>query len=144
MSTADLDGLYQQLILDHARTPHGYGLVADATGRSSQVNPLCGDEVTITVVVENDTVAGLGWEGRGCAISQASASLFAGLIEGRSVADTTELIAEFRVALHSRGQIELDEARFGDAVALSGVSRYLARIKCAMLPCVALEAALAG
>lgn len=140
---SDLRHLYQELILDHSRSPHGYGLTTDSPLRSHQVNPTCGDEITLAVVHDGTTVTAVQWEGQGCAISQASASLLATLLEGRPLADVGPLVAEFREAIQSRGTIELDEERFGDAIALNGVSKYVARVKCAMLAWVALEDALA-
>lgn len=139
---SDLRHLYQELILDHSRSPHGYGLTTDSPLRSHQVNPTCGDEITLAVIHDATTVAAVQWEGQGCAISQASASLLATLLEGRPLADVEPLVAEFREAMQSRGTIELDEERFGDAIALNGVSKYVARVKCAMLAWVALEDAL--
>lgn len=141
---SDLDGLYQQLILDHAKNPHGRVPLESPTGQSHQVNPTCGDEVTLSIRVENGVIEAVGWEGHGCSISQASASLLATLLDAVPVATAQELLEEFRAAMRSRGQIELDEDRFGDAIALNGVSKYVARVKCAMLPWVALEHALAG
>lgn len=143
MSTEDLQGLYQQLILDHAKNPHGRALLESPTAQSHQVNPTCGDEVTLTVRIVDGVIEAVGWEGHGCSISQASASLLATLIHAIPVDDATALLEEFRTAMRSRGQVELDEDRFGDAIALNGVSRYVARVKCAMLPWVALEHALA-
>jgi nitrogen fixation NifU-like protein len=143
MSADDLSSLYQQLILDHAKSPHGRVVLESPTASSHQLNPTCGDEVTLSIEVRGDVIAGVGWEGHGCTISQASASLLATLIEGVPVTDAESLLAEFRTAMRSRGEIELDEERFGDAIALNGVSRYIARVKCAMLPWVALEHALA-
>ena len=141
---SDLDGLYQQLILDHAKNPHGRVKLESPTGESHQVNPTCGDEVTLTLRVENGVIEAIGWDGHGCSISQASASLLATLVDTLPVAEAESLLEEFRAAMRSRGQVELDEERFGDAIALNGVSKYVARVKCAMLPWVALEHALAG
>ncbi|MGD6980607.1 MULTISPECIES: Fe-S cluster assembly sulfur transfer protein SufU [Citricoccus] len=144
MSAADLQGLYQELILDHAKTPSGTGLMESADGQSHQLNPTCGDEITLQVHLgEGDAVAHLRWEGHGCAISQASASLLSELAEGLSTAELTERIDAFRTAMQSRGKIQPSEELFGDAVALGGVSRYVARVKCAMLAWVAAEDALA-
>ena len=142
MTTGDLQSLYQQLILDHSRSPHAKGVLAEPTASSHQVNPTCGDEVTLTVDIRDDRVAAIGWDGHGCSISQASASLLATLIDGKELEDVGRYIEEFRTAMRSRGEIELDEERFGDAIAPNGVSRYIARVKCAMLPWVALEDAL--
>lgn len=141
-----LESLYQELILDHSKNPHGQGLAdqADATGaaESHQHNPMCGDDITLRVRVDGDDVRDVTWEGSGCSISQASASMLSDLAAGLSREETAELITGFREALRSRGKIELDIDDYGDAAALSGVSKFSARVKCAMLAWVALEDAL--
>ncbi|KQR49010.1 nitrogen fixation protein NifU [Microbacterium sp. Leaf161] len=140
---SDLQNLYQELILDHSRTPHGFGLRGEIAAQSHQVNPTCGDEVTLQVHRADDgSIEALAWEGHGCAISQASASLLAELAEGLTVDELEVRIAAFREAMRSRGKIEPDEELLGDAAALGGVSRYVARVKCAMLAWVAVEDAL--
>ncbi|MBN9176787.1 MAG: SUF system NifU family Fe-S cluster assembly protein [Microbacterium sp.] len=151
----ELDALYRELILDHSKHPQHFGL-ADASageasagegriGESYQKNPVCGDEITLRARVDGETIADVTWEGRGCSISQASASMLADLVaeEGLSRAEAVALIEGFREALRSRGQLELDEDVYGDAAALSGVSKFSARVKCAMLAWVALEDAIA-
>ncbi|MEU1971810.1 Fe-S cluster assembly sulfur transfer protein SufU [Microbacterium sp. NPDC019599] len=143
-----LDSLYQELILDHSKRRVGFGLVDEGPGvaTSYQRNPICGDEITLRVRVEGDRVSGVTWEGAGCAISQASASMLASLVaeeNGMPRTEASALVDGFREALRSRGTIELDEETFSDAAALSGVSRYTARVKCAMLAWVAFEDALA-
>ncbi|WP_406246683.1 Fe-S cluster assembly sulfur transfer protein SufU [Microbacterium sp. M] len=143
MSSSDLQNLYQELILDHSRTPHGYGLREEVRSQSHQVNPTCGDEITLQVHrAEDGTIEAIAWEGHGCAISQASASLFAELVEGMPQAEVERRIDVFREAMRSRGKIEPDPDLLGDAAALGGVSRYVARVKCAMLAWVAAEDAL--
>ena len=144
-----LESLYQELILDHSKRPKGKGL-ADEEGRSAtshQRNPICGDEITLRVRVGDDgAVRDVTWEGAGCLISQASASMLAALVaeeDGMPGAEASALIDGFREALRSRGEIPLDEEVFGDAAALSGVSKFTARVKCAMLAWVAFEDALA-
>ncbi|RKE64538.1 MULTISPECIES: Fe-S cluster assembly sulfur transfer protein SufU [Microbacterium] len=143
-----LDSLYQELILDHSKHPVGNPLhdVGDAAHADShQKNPVCGDEITLRVAVDGDRITEVSWEGTGCSISQASASMLASLVEeeiegdGMTRADAVALIERFREALRSRGTIPLDEETFGDAAALSGVSKFSARVKCAMLAWVALE-----
>ncbi|MBN8206474.1 SUF system NifU family Fe-S cluster assembly protein [Microbacterium esteraromaticum] len=143
MASSDLQGMYQELILDHSRTPHGFGLRDAVPSQSHQLNPTCGDEITLQVHTAADgTVEAIAWEGHGCAISQASASLFAELVEGLPVADVEHRIAVFREAMRSRGRIAPDPELLGDAAALGGVSKYVARVKCAMLGWVAAEDAL--
>jgi nitrogen fixation NifU-like protein len=143
-----LDSLYQELILDHSKRRAGFGLAEETVGTSAtshQRNPVCGDEITLRVRVQDDVVLDVTWEGAGCAISQASASMLAALVEedgGMPRADASALIDGFRTAMRSRGTVALDEETFSDASALSGVSRYTARVKCAMLAWVAFEDAL--
>lgn len=141
---SDLQNLYQELVLDHSRTPHGYGLREEIRAQSHQLNPTCGDEVTLQVHRGADgSVEAIAWEGHGCAISQASASMLAELAEGLTVEELEVRIASFREAMRSRGKIQPDEEMLGDAAALGGVSKYVARVKCAMLAWVAAEDALA-
>lgn len=140
-----LDGLYQELILDHSKARDGFGLAPEegAHATSHQKNPICGDEITLRVRVDGDVIRDVTWEGAGCSISQASASMLTGLADGLTREAAATLIGHFREVLRSRGQQELDEDEFGDAAALSGVSKFTARVKCAMLAWVALEDALA-
>ncbi|KZE89623.1 Fe-S cluster assembly sulfur transfer protein SufU [Microbacterium sp. TNHR37B] len=144
---SDLDTLYRELILDHSKHPQHFGLADEdgAHATSHQKNPVCGDEITLRARVATDgqTIRDVTWEGSGCSISQASASMLSDLAVGMSRTEAAELIAGFREALRSRGQIELDEDVYGDAAALTGVSKFSARVKCAMLAWVALEDALA-
>jgi nitrogen fixation protein NifU and related proteins len=143
--SSELETLYQEVILDQSKHPHGRGLQENAAAESHQINPTCGDEVTLQLHLEpgTDRVAAIRWEGHGCIISQASASLFAELATGLTTTELTSRIELFRVAMRSRGTIEPDEELLGDAVALGGVSRYVARVKCAMLAWVAGEQAIA-
>ena len=143
MTSSDLQNLYQQVILDHAREKHGYGLRDDAAASSHQLNPTCGDEVTVGVHPTADgRIAAISWEGQGCSISTASASLLSDLVHDVDRAQLTEAVAAFRELMHSKGALVGDDEVLGDAVALAGVSKYVTRVKCAMLPWVALEDAL--
>ena len=144
-----LDALYQDVILDHSKRRVGFGLAAETEGLASatshQRNPICGDDITLRVRLEGDVVRDVTWEGAGCAISQSSASMLASLIaedDGMPRAEASALVDGFREALRSRGTIPLDEEVYSDAAALSGVSKYTARVKCAMLAWVAFEDAL--
>ncbi|QIG38898.1 SUF system NifU family Fe-S cluster assembly protein [Microbacterium sp. 4R-513] len=143
-----LDALYQELILDHSKRRVGFGLAEEegSTATSHQHNPICGDDITLRVRVDGDTVRDVTWEGAGCAISQSSASMLASLVAedgGMPRAEASALVDGFREALRSRGTVDLDEEVYSDAAALSGVSKYTARVKCAMLAWVAFEDALA-
>lgn len=139
-----LEQLYREVILDHSRRPHHRGLRGGTPAVSHQINPVCGDEITLELHADDDgTLREARWTGSGCAISQASASLLADLVPGLAPEDLRHRIDGFRTALRSRGEIAPDEDEVGDAAALGGVARYPARVKCAMLAWVAAEAALA-
>lgn len=139
-----MEQLYQQLILDHAKTPHGKGLAEGAAAESHQVNPTCGDEVTLRVHLGAQGVEKVSWDGQGCSISQASISVMSELVTGGSVATAEELGETFKALMRTRGAGLDEEAedRLGDATAFTGVARYPARIKCALLGWMALHDAL--
>ena len=158
MTSSDLQQLYQQIILDHAKARHGFsaeplGDLAPASAgqggpraaESHQINTSCGDEVTVRVSVGSasaERIDGLVWRGEGCSISMASASVLSDSVSGVPADEARALLGSFRDMLRSRGTIEPDEEVMGDAAAFAGVSRYPARVKCAMLPWVAFEEAL--
>ncbi len=125
--------MYQEIILDHYRNPHHRGLREPFDTEVHHVNPTCGDEVTLRVKVADGKVADVSYESEGCSISQASASVMADLVIGRSVTDALELGREFLALMQSRGTVEPDEDVLEDAVAFAGVSKYPARVKCALL-----------
>ncbi len=146
--SSGLEQLYQQIILDHARFRHGSPLREHDDGdearygQSHQLNPVCGDELTLRVEMAEGTVVSVSWEGAGCAISMASASVLTDLVQGLTRDAVISRVDAFREVMRSRGRIEADEEVLGDAAAFSGVSRFPARVKCAMLAWVALEEAL--
>lgn len=142
MARDDLKNLYQDLLIDHSRERHGFGLRENASAESHQRNRSCGDELTLRVHVAEGFINAVTWEGQGCSISQASASMLSDLVAGADRDRVTETVAAFRAMLHSRGKDDGDEELLGDAVALSGVSKYPPRVNCAMLAWVALEDAL--
>lgn len=129
----DLDELYQEVILDHYKRPRGAGLREPYEGESHQVNPTCGDEITLRVHVEGDTVADVSYENVGCSISKASASVLYELAKGSTVEDALSRLAEFTELMNSKGRGEADEETLEDAVAFTGVSKYPMRVKCALL-----------
>jgi nitrogen fixation NifU-like protein len=138
--------MYQQIILDHYKNPHHRGLVDPFDAEVHHVNPTCGDEVTLRVELKDGTVAGLGWEGEGCSISQASTSVMSDLVVGRPIDEALALQQKFLELMQSRGNAELtdeDEERLEDAVAFEGVSKYPARVKCALLGWMAMKSAVA-
>jgi nitrogen fixation NifU-like protein len=165
-----LDAMYQQLILEHAKTRSGSDLTAEeaaampnqaGVGQCHQLNPVCGDEITLRLELDvagiqpavaepgkaqsgrvQSTVKGVHWQGDGCAISMASASILSEMSEGVSPQELERMIGHFRELMRSRGRLEPDEEILGDAAALAGVAKYPARVKCAMLAWVAAEDAL--
>jgi nitrogen fixation NifU-like protein len=141
-----MDSMYQQIILDHYKNPHHRGLPESFDAEVHHVNPTCGDEVTVRVKVADGTLADLGWEGEGCSISQASTSVMSELVVGRAIDDALALQTKFLGLMQSQGQAELtdaDEEELEDAIAFEGVSKYPARVKCALLGWMAMKSAVA-
>ena len=138
-----LEELYQEIILEHYKRPHGRGLREPFGGEAHHVNPTCGDEVTIRVSVADSLINDLSYEGMGCSISQASASVLHDLVNGTTVADASRAHDAFVALMGGRGEVEPDEDVLGDAVAFAGVARYPARVKCALLPWMAFKDAAA-
>ncbi len=140
-SGISLDELYRDILLDHYRSPRNRGdLDGRATHTASGANPLCGDELTIELEVEDGRVSEVTFEGRGCSISQASASMMTVYLQGRTVNEALEAVDTFQQMM-LKGQPAPDE--FGDIEALAGVAKFPVRVKCASLPWKTLEQALA-
>ena len=127
-----MDSMYQEIILDHYKHPHGKGL-RDGDAEVHHVNPTCGDEITLRVRLDGDTVADISYESQGCSISQASASVLNDLVVGKSVGEAQQIQEAFLELMQSKGQAEGDEEVLEDAIAFAGVSKYPARVKCALL-----------
>ncbi len=155
---SQLDQLYQQVILDHYREKHGHGVrgpqhtpdraaVADGSlvwAESRQVNPLCGDEITLRVAVDGEgRVHDVAWTAEGCSISQGSTSVLHDLTVDGTAEQARGKVEAFRAMVRSRGTVEPDEDLLGDGVAFAGVGRHANRVKCAMLGWTAFEDALA-
>ena len=128
-----LESMYQEIILDHYKNPHGRGLREPFDAESFQVNPTCGDEVTLRVKLSGDTVEDVSYEGQGCSISQASTSVLTDLVTGRSVAEALSTMDTFVEMIQGRGQVEPNEDVLEDGIAFAGVAKYPARVKCALL-----------
>ncbi|KOX19076.1 Fe-S cluster assembly sulfur transfer protein SufU [Nocardiopsis sp. NRRL B-16309] len=137
-----LDAMYQEIILDHYRNPHHKGLRDPHDAEAHHINPTCGDEVTLRVALtpaegsaldEKAVVSDVSYEGMGCSISQASTSVLTDLLIGQTVAEGMATLDAFTEMMQSRGKGEPDEDVLEDAVAFVGVSKYPARIKCALL-----------
>lgn len=139
---ADLADLYQQVIIDHNRNPRNKKAIADATRVAAGDNPLCGDRITLYVSLDGDTIADVGFQGSGCAISQASASLMTGAVKGKRVADAETLFRGFHAMV--MGEAPADTMLLGKLAAFEGVKQYPSRVKCANLAWHTLHAALSN
>jgi nitrogen fixation protein NifU and related proteins len=135
-----LDALYQEIILDHYKHPHGRGLREPFDGEAHHVNPTCGDEITVRVRADFSDIS---YDGLGCSISQASASVLHELLLGRKPGEVAAVHDAFVELMQGRGRVEPDEDVLGDAVAFAGVAKFPARVKCALLPWMAFKDAAA-
>jgi nitrogen fixation NifU-like protein len=138
-----VDQLYQEIILDHYKHPHGRGLREPYRAEVHHVNPTCGDEVTLRVNLADDRIDDISYDGIGCSISQASASVLHEVVGGLSIEEALARHEAFTTLMAGRGQVEPDEDVLGDAIAFAGVARYPARVKCALLAWMAFKDALA-
>lgn len=136
-----MQDLYQEIILDHYRNPQGRGLREPFEAQVHHVNPTCGDEIDLRLhlsTIDGVTVVDdVSYEGQGCSISQASASVLYDSVVGQPLDEALESMDRFQAMLQSKGEISGDEETMGDAVAFAGVAKYPARVKCALLPWMA-------
>jgi nitrogen fixation NifU-like protein len=138
----NLESMYQEIILDHYKNPHGRGLRDPYDAESFQVNPTCGDEVTLRLTLDGDKVSDVSYEGQGCSISQASTSVLTDLVVGHTVDEALTKMDAFVELMQGRGQVEPDEDVLDDGIAFAGVAKYPARVKCALLGWMAFKDAL--
>lgn len=138
----NLESLYQELILDHYKNPLNKGLSKESDISVHHVNPSCGDEIDLNLQVDSGKVQSVTWDGVGCSISQASTSVMSDLVNGKSYQEASGLIDAFMEVMQSKGNLSGDDQVLGDAVAFAGVSKYPARIKCALLGWMAFKDAL--
>ena len=129
----ELDALYQDVILDHYKNPQNKKLNANFDAQVHHINPSCGDEITLNITLAGDVVESISWDGVGCSISQASVSIMSDLLVGKKIEEAEKILNEFLHLMQSKGSITGNPDVLEDAVALSGVSKYPARIKCALL-----------
>ena len=128
-----LDNLYQEVILDHYKRPQNKNLSLTFDAQVHHVNPSCGDEIDLNITIKDGTVSNISWDGVGCSISQASVSIMSDLLTGKSLDEAYSIFDHFIALMQSKGTITGDETVLEDAIALAGVSKYPARIKCALL-----------
>lgn len=141
--SAQISALYQEMILDHYRRPRNKGELPHAAESVLMKNPLCGDEIGVQVQFDGDKVSDVAFSGRGCSISQASASMMTQLVKGKPVSEIEGLRARFREMVMGDAEAAGDDC-LGSARALGGVSKFPARVKCALLAWNALEGAIAN
>jgi nitrogen fixation NifU-like protein len=140
---SDLQDLYQDVVLDHGKRPRNFREVEGANHRSQGHNPLCGDQLTVTIKLEGDVIRDIGFLGQGCAISRASASLMTGAVKDKTCEEAEQLFEQVH-KLVTEGPAEVDLEALGKLAVLSGVSEFPARVKCASLAWHTLRAALRG
>jgi len=131
MVRLSLDELYKEVILDHYRAPRNKGRLDPHDVALERNNPLCGDEIELFLHFAGDTVAGIAFEGKGCSISQASASMMTEKVKGLSAKEAANLVEQIKALM--AGDSDEDEKTLGDLVSLKGVVKYPVRIKCALL-----------
>jgi nitrogen fixation NifU-like protein len=129
----DLDALYQDIILDHYKNPLHKGLRDPFEAEVHHVNPTCGDEITLRVHLNNGIVEDVSYDSMGCSISQASASVLADLVIGKTVDEAMSIHETFQTLMQGKGKVEPDEDVLEDGIAFAGVAKFPARVKCALL-----------
>ena len=140
----DLRELYQELILEHCKRPRHFGLLAGANCRVEGNNPLCGDQLTLYLDLDNERVRGMSFQGSGCAISTASASMMAEIMQGKTRAEAAALFECFHDLVTGKSPASAEDPALGDLVVFAGVAEFPMRVKCATLAWHALRAALRG
>jgi nitrogen fixation NifU-like protein len=130
----DLDELYKQVILDHNKNPRNFGVIENANSHAKGHNPLCGDQLDLYLVIEDGLIKDVKFNGSGCAISKASASIMTSLIKGKTIEEAKQLFDEFHNLVTSDPEAEIDTSELGKLEVFCGVREFPARIKCASLP----------
>ncbi len=138
--SGDLNDLYQEVILDHNRRPRNFHVLQDASHRAEGYNPLCGDRLTLYLKIDDGVIRDVGFEGSGCAISKASASLMTDAVKGQSTADARSLVDRFQRMVTTPPEQEVED--LGKLSALAGVREFPVRVKCASLAWHTLKAAI--
>jgi nitrogen fixation protein NifU and related proteins len=141
---SDLSELYQEVILDHNRRPRNFHRLEGANRTAEGYNPLCGDQLTVYARLEDEVIRGISFEGSGCAISKASASIMTDSVKGKTTAEAAALFEQVHTMLTRGRDTKLDSSELGKLAVLSGVCEFPARVKCASLAWHTLRAALKG
>ena len=141
---SELEDLYQDLILDHSKSPRNFRAIPQATHKSEGYNPLCGDRITLYFLLDGDVIKDISFQGSGCAISKASTSMMTAEVKGKTKAEAKELFKYFHQMLSSEPGKPFDKNKLGKLSAFSGVSEFPVRVKCATLPWHTLRSGLEG
>lgn len=141
---SELEELYQEVIIDHSKSPRNFHALKEANRQAEGYNPLCGDHFKVYLHVEGDVIREIGFEGTGCAISKASASMMTGSVKGKTVTEAKALFEEFRNLLAGEKNQKINMDRLGKLAAFAGVREYPVRVKCATLAWHTLKAGLDG
>ena len=141
---SDLDDLYQEQILDHHRSPRNFAVLDGANRKAEGINPLCGDQITVYLFVDGDVIQNISFQGAGCAIAKASASMMTAAVKGKPVAEAAALFTSFHRLVTGQGRDGFDPRELGKLAVFSGVSAFPVRVKCASLAWHTLRAALEG
>ena len=139
---SDLRELYQQVILEHSRSPRNFKELDGASHSAEGYNPLCGDQITVFVELDGDRIVDISFKGSGCAISKASASLMTSAVKGKTLSEAEETFGQFRDMVTSGHDADIDEESMGKLAVLSGVREFPVRVKCATLAWHTLNAAI--
>ena len=139
---ADVDDLYQEIILDHYRSPRNQEKLPESDLEAQGMNPFCGDEVVIQIKLVDGLVGAVSFKGAGCSISQASASILTNVIKGKSLSEAEDLYLQFRDMMYGKSPSEGGMDQLGEAEALAGVKKFPIRVKCALLAWATLEDAI--
>jgi len=134
MSSGGLDDLYREIILDHYQSPRNQGRLPVPDVATQGNNPLCGDDIEVSLAIREGRIAGVAFQGQGCSISQASASMMTESIKGKTLAEAAEILGTFKTMMTDKNAPEPDADEIGELEALQGVKRYPVRVKCAILP----------
>jgi nitrogen fixation NifU-like protein len=143
---SELEELYQEVIMEHNRRPRNFRELKDSNRSAEGFNPFCGDAITVSLKLEGERITDMGFQGSGCAISRASASLMTETVKGKSTEETQRIFDAFHAMItrDDTTELESDDEVLGDLEALAGVSEFPTRVKCATLSWHALQAALKG
>ena len=141
---SELDELYQEIVMDHNRKPRNFRRLDGANHMADGFNPFCGDEVKLFLIIENETVKDVSFQGSGCAISRASVSMMTDAIKGKTVEETEHLFDLFQGLLTSAEEETIDTSSLGDLEVIAGVSEFPTRVKCATLSWHTLRGAIRG